>query len=77
MVFEQWFLSAYHPKLDISQDISEGKVTVNINQTQDLELAPLYKLPMKIGVYANGKKESYEVVVDKNINTFTFDFEEN
>jgi len=73
--FEQWFLSAYHPKLDISQDISEGKVTVNINQTQDLELAPLYKLPMKIGVYANGKKESYEVVVDKNINTFTFDFE--
>lgn len=73
--FEQWFLSPYHPKLYISQDISEGKVTLNINQTQDLALAPLYKLPMKIGVYANGKKESYEVVVDKNINSFTFDFE--
>ncbi|PWH85629.1 M1 family aminopeptidase [Brumimicrobium oceani] len=73
--FEQWFLSAYHPKLNISQEVAEGKVTVNINQTQDLEKAPLYKLPLKIGVYANGEKASYDVVVDKNINTFTFDFE--
>ncbi len=73
--FEQWFLSAYHPKLDISQVVNEGSVTVNINQKQDLELAPLYKLPLKIGVYAGGKKTSHEVVVDKNINSFTFTFE--
>lgn len=73
--FNQWFLSAYHPKLDISQEVKEAEVTLRIDQTQDLELAPLYKLPMKIGVYANGKKTTYEVVLDKNINTFTFAFE--
>lgn len=73
--FEQWFLSAYHPKLNISQDVNSGEVTVRIDQAQDLEKAPLYKLPLKIGVYSNGKKTTHEVVVDKNINTFTFAFE--
>ncbi|WP_107037389.1 M1 family metallopeptidase [Brumimicrobium mesophilum] len=72
--FNQWFLSSYHPKLDISQEVKDGEVTVRIDQVQDLELAPLYKLPMKIGVYANGGKTSHEIVVDKNINSFTFDF---
>jgi len=73
--FEQWFLSAYHPKLEISQELKPGEVTVKINQIQDLEKAPLYKLPMKIGVYAGGKKTTHEVIVDKNINTFTFSFD--
>ncbi|HLV40990.1 MAG TPA: M1 family metallopeptidase [Brumimicrobium sp.] len=73
--FDQWFLSSYHPMLKITQDIKEGEVTVRIDQTQDLDKAPLYKLPMKIGVYAGGKKVTHEVVVDKNINRFTFSFD--
>src|SRR5690554_2641313 len=73
--FNQWFLSSHHPKLDISQEVSGGEVTVRIDQKQDLEKAPLYKLPMKIGVYAGGKKTTHEVVVDKNINRFTFAYE--
>ncbi|HZH85729.1 MAG TPA: M1 family metallopeptidase [Brumimicrobium sp.] len=73
--FNQWFLSSHHPKLNISQELGEGEVTIRIDQTQDLEKAPLYKLPMKIGVYSGGKKVTHEVVVDKNINKFTFSYE--
>ena len=73
--FNQWFLASRHPKLEISQESNEGKVTVYIEQTQDLDKAPLYKLPMKIGVYAGGKHITHEVVVDKNRNEFTFDFD--
>ncbi|RFC54130.1 M1 family metallopeptidase [Brumimicrobium aurantiacum] len=72
--FEQWFLSSHHPIIDISQEVKEGEVVVKIEQKQDLDKAPLYKLPMKIGVYANGEKTTHEVIVDKNINRFTFEF---
>jgi aminopeptidase N len=73
--FNQWFLSSHHPELDISQTFEAGEVTIRIDQTQDLEKAPLYKLPMKIGVYSGGNKVTHEVVVDKNINTYTFSYE--
>lgn len=73
--FDQWFLASHHPKLKISQEYEAGEVTVRIDQTQDLEKAPLYKLPMKIGVYSGGNKTTHNVVVDKNINTFTFSYD--
>ncbi|MDX1652976.1 MAG: M1 family metallopeptidase [Brumimicrobium sp.] len=71
--FNQWFFASYHPELEVTQDLSiPDQVTLTIKQVQDLEKAPLYKLPMKIAVFENGKKTSHNVVVDKNINTFTF-----
>ncbi len=73
--FNEWFFASRFPILDISQEVGDGTVTIKIKQTQDLDKAPLYKLPMKIGVYANGMKMTHKVVVDKNINTFTFQFD--
>ncbi len=73
--FDQWFLASYHPELEVTQDLSiPDQVTVKIIQKQDLEKAPLYKLPLKIGVYASGAKTTYDVVVDKKVNEFTFRF---
>ena len=73
--FNEWFLASRFPVLNISQEIGNGTVTIKIVQAQDLENTPLYKLPMKIGVFADGVKTSHKVVVDKNINYFTFKFD--
>lgn len=73
--FNQWYFAAYHPVLKITQEISDGIVTLKIQQKQDLNKAPLYKLPLNVAVYANDKRTIYPIVVDKNINTFTFPFE--
>lgn len=73
--FNQWFFAERYPEINISQEVSDGEVTVKIEQTQNLENTPLYKLPMRIGVYANDKKKSYQVTLNKNINTFTFKYE--
>lgn len=70
--FNQWFLASHHPELKITQTLEENQVRVRIEQKQDLDKAPLYILPLKIGVYTNDNKVSYDVVVDKNINEFVF-----
>lgn len=71
--FNQWFFESHHPELEVSQDLSApNEVTLTVKQTQDFEKAALYKLPLKVDVYENGKKTRYDITVDKNINTFTF-----
>src|SRR5690554_691641 len=70
--FNQWFLASHHPDIKITQTIEENQVRVRIEQKQDLEKAPLYILPMKIGVYSGDKKVSYDVIVDKNTQEFIF-----
>lgn len=73
--FDQWFFSSYHPELEVTQDLSvPDKVTLTVKQTQNLDKAPLYKLPLAVDIYENGKKTRYDIVVDKNINTFTFPY---
>ncbi|MFA5575303.1 MAG: M1 family aminopeptidase [Brumimicrobium sp.] len=73
--FNQWFFASGHPKIKITQENRDNQVIVRIQQLQDLGKMPLYKIPLKIGVYANDSKKSYDVVVDKSDNYFTFNFE--
>ena len=73
--FDQWFLASYHPELEVTQDLSiPDQVTLKIIQKQDLEKAPLYKLPLKVSVYVNGTKMTHDIVVDKKVNEYTFRF---
>jgi len=73
--FNQWFFASYHPELEVTQDLSvPDQVTLRIEQKQDLEKAPLYKLPLKVAVFDNGNKTTHDIVVDKNINEYTFRF---
>jgi aminopeptidase N len=63
--FNQWFLSRGRPKLNVSQKYnpSAGMVEVTVEQKQDLKKYPLYKLPVDIDVYVNGKAERTRVWV--------------
>jgi len=75
--FNQWFYSAGHPILDINYEYNDSlkTQTVSIDQMQDLKTTPIYKLPIKIDIYVDGKKETKSVVVDKVMNYFSFKVE--
>jgi len=73
--FNQWFFAKGHPVLEINYEYNDStKIQkVIVEQKQNFEEVPLYKLPFKIDIYANGKKETKEVVVDKVMNVFEFE----
>lgn len=72
--FNQWFLSSGHPSLVIktSYDTVNKKQRVQIVQGQDLKTTPLFRLPMAIDIYYNGKKDRHNIVVSKVDETFEF-----
>jgi aminopeptidase N len=72
--FNQWFLSPGHPNLEITStyDATSKKEKVRIKQTQDVGKTPIYKLPLAIDVYANGKKERHNITVTNQDETFEF-----
>lgn len=65
--FNQWFLGSAHPILDFTQEVDEGLSTLNITvkQKQNLELSPIYKLPMDIAIFDSKGKHIHRVVVDE------------
>jgi len=73
--FNQWFFAKGHPVLEINYEYNDSTKTqkVIVEQKQNFEEVPLYKLPFKIDIYANGKKETKEVVADKVMNVFEFE----
>ncbi|EOR94851.1 hypothetical protein ADIARSV_1956 [Arcticibacter svalbardensis MN12-7] len=75
--FNQWFLNSGNPELTINSkyDALTKKSMVSISQTQSLNTAPLYRLPLAIDIYSNGKVRREEVIVDQADQTFSFDQE--
>jgi len=65
--FDQWFMRPGHPTLKIKQDYSSvtSKVQLKINQAQDTLATTVYRLPVKVDVWVGGKKNRYDVIVDK------------
>lgn len=70
--FNQWFLGSGHPILDISETVSNNQVELKIVQKQNLELSPIFKLPMQVAVVDDAGKHIHSIVVDKLEQTFTF-----
>lgn len=52
--FNQWFLDKGHPIVSFDVDYSAGddKVMIISKQEQNLEVAPLYKLPIAVNIYS-------------------------
>ncbi len=72
--FNQWFLEAGHPQLKMEYDYNADKkiAKVNIKQTQDLKESVVFRLPIKVDVYVNDKKETHEVVIEEKSESFEF-----
>jgi aminopeptidase N len=76
--FNQWYLGAGHPMLNISYDWNETKkqASVTIKQTQEgaKEIANVFVLPLAVDIYdASGKVRRENIKVDHREQTFTFD----
>lgn len=72
--FNQWFLASGHPILSIknSYNDTQKELVITIEQNQDLSEMPLYRLPMAVDIYSNGKVERKEIILDKQSQSFVF-----
>jgi aminopeptidase N len=73
--FNQWYYAKGHPELNVTRNYNETtkKLKIDIVQTQDFKVAPLYKLPIYIDIYSGGKKERKKIWIDDVKSSFTFD----
>ena len=70
--FNQWFLSSGHPELLVKQEWSNGILKLQFNQKQDTSKTPVFRLPLKISVWTDGKKEKFSVEMNKSVQSFKF-----
>lgn len=74
--FNQWFFDKGHPDIVISQKFERGRLEVIIEQKQNFDIVPLYKLPIDIDLYLTGKVERHRVTCDQVADTFLFNLSE-
>ncbi len=75
--FNQWFLAAGHPKLEISHSQQDGLLTIEVRQTQDLGKTPVFNLPVTLGIWVNEEKNwEYPVEINANYEKFEFEIED-
>lgn len=72
--FNQWFLDKGHPSLKIDYDYNaeKGIQYVKVQQVQNFETTPLYKLPVEIDLYTSKGIEKKKVTITKQEETFEF-----
>ncbi|PHR31125.1 MAG: hypothetical protein COA38_08760 [Fluviicola sp.] len=75
--FNQWFLGSAHPILDFEQVVNNDTKTLDITveQKQNLELSPIYKLPMEIAIFDSKGKHIHKVVIDELNEEISLPFE--
>lgn len=69
--FDQWFLSPGHPELKVVHNFQNGQLNLQVQQLQNSTYTPIYRLPLKVAVWANGKRTDYPIEVTKASQTFT------
>ncbi|MEK6615818.1 MAG: hypothetical protein AABZ32_06875, partial [Bacteroidota bacterium] len=72
--FDQWFFAIGYPNLRIQHTYNDTlqKYFVRIQQMQDLNTFPVFKLPIDIDIYIDGKKERKRVWVNNAREDFSF-----
>lgn len=64
--FNQWYLGAGHADLEFFpwNDEESGNLVISAYQKQNLDIAPLYKLPFEIAVFDDEGKHIFQVEMD-------------
>ncbi|WP_044211626.1 M1 family aminopeptidase [Flammeovirga sp. OC4] len=71
--FDQWFMKAGHPDILVMEKFSGNTLELTVQQRQDPEYTPIYRIPTKVQFYwKDGKKEERAIVLDKKQQTFSF-----
>ena len=70
--FNQWYYNGGHPILAVDYGYEGGKATIKVKQRQD-SAVQTFTLPVKIDIYAAGKKIRKEILVNSREQTFSFE----
>jgi aminopeptidase N len=70
--FDQWFLNKGRPDLKVSQKYiaADSIVELSVEQVQDLKVMPLYRLPVYVDLYTNGKSARHHITITEHKQTF-------
>ncbi len=72
--FDQWFLAAGHPELNIETVYidSLSQLRLQVKQTQDTLQFPVYRLPVKVDVWEKGNMITHQIVIERSNQYFYF-----
>ena len=70
--FNQWYYNGGHPILNVEYGYDNGKATIKVKQAQDSSVQ-VFSLPLKVDIYAGGKKISKDILIDSREQNFSFD----
>jgi aminopeptidase N len=68
--FDQWFMRAGHPELKVAHTYQNGQLNLEVWQQQDTIYSPVYRLPLKIAVWEQGKRTEHPIEITKAHQTF-------
>ena len=68
--FDQWFLSAGHPIIDLDYEYTTTGVVVKMKQTASAEDALVYTLPIQIDIYGVNGVETFDVMFHQKQQSF-------
>ncbi|HVN59308.1 MAG TPA: M1 family metallopeptidase [Bacteroidales bacterium] len=69
--FNQWYYGSGHPRLEISYDYDQASGTAKVYVKQN-QKDKVFRLPVAVDVYQSGIKKRYNVWVEHQADTFTF-----
>lgn len=70
--FNQWFMSAGHPNLDVSWTITPQALVIKTHQSQDTTYQPVFRLPIKIEIWSDGQCQTQICDIQMRDQTFSF-----
>ncbi len=75
--FDQWFRSPGHPELDIKSDYDTANKEIQyiVEQTQNLNKFPTFKLPVTVAIYQGEKVNRQKIWIENPTDTFRFSSE--
>jgi len=68
--FDQWFLSAGHPIVDIDYEYTTTGVVVKMKQAASAEEALVYTLPLQVDVYGANGMETFDIIFHQKQQSF-------
>jgi len=70
--FDQWFLNAGHPKLQVEKSYDNDSLKIIVTQLQDSLYTPTYRISTDIEISVNGEKQIFPIVLDGKKSVFNF-----
>jgi aminopeptidase N len=70
--FNQWFMTLGHPEIEVQTSFADNALTLKVWQKQDTLYMPVYKLPLQIEIWTDGKKRLEDIIITKTYQEFTF-----